>query len=151
MIKLNRAAAADMDDISAFLHIADLTLSGLDSPSVQLWIARDKKSGEIFATTGYEASNNGTHALIRSVAVGPSLRGAGIGQELAQFAMDRAADDGAERAWLFSRRSGPFWQKIGFTAADTHDLALVLASTHQVQLFSETGQLRREVAWSRRL
>lgn len=151
MINLSRATVLDMDEIAEFLSIADLTLSGLDSPSVHLWIGRTEATGAIFASTGYECSNDGNHALIRSVAVDPDLRGAGIGLELAQFVMDRAAENGAERAWLFSRRSGPFWQKAGFTAADTNDLAIALASTHQVQLFTETGQLEREVAWSRRL
>ncbi|GAA5226974.1 hypothetical protein GCM10025778_15070 [Paeniglutamicibacter antarcticus] len=51
----------------------------------------------------------------------------------------------------FSRMSGPFWQKTGFTSADTKDLAAALASTHQVQLFTETGQVKREAAWSRKL
>lgn len=54
-------------------------------------------------------------------------------------------------AWLFSRRSGPFWQKVGFASADRNDLLEVLAPTHQVQPFAETGQTEREVAWSRLL
>lgn len=127
------------------------TLSGLDSPTVHLWISLDETTRRIFATTGYESSEDGSHALIRSVAVDQELRGAGIGLELAQFAMERATEAGAKQAWLFSRRSGPFWQKVGFTSADTKDLAVALASTHQVQLFTETGQLEREVAWSRQL
>ncbi|WP_258067129.1 GNAT family N-acetyltransferase [Arthrobacter sp. GMC3] len=140
-----------MAETSEFLRVADLTLSGLDSPSVHLWICRDKTTGHIFATTGYESSEDGGHALIRSVAVDPGLRGSGIGLELAHFAMERALEAGAKRAWLFSRRSGPFWQKVGFTTADTKDLAEALVSTHQVQLFTETGQLGREVAWTRQL
>ena len=151
MINLARATESDMAEVSEFLRIADLTLSGLDSPTVHLWISRDVTTARIFATTGYESSEDGSHALIRSVAVDPELRGAGIGLELAQFAMERAVQAGAKRAWLFSRRSGPFWQKAGFTSADTKDLAIALASTHQVQLFTETGQLGREVAWSRQL
>ena len=151
MINLARATDSDMADISDFLRIADLTLSGLDSPQVHLWISRNETTGRIFASTGYESSEDGRHALIRSVAVDPELRGAGIGLELAHFAMSRAAEAGAHQAWLFSRRSGPFWQKAGFTSADTKALAVVLASTHQVQLFTETGQLGREVAWSREL
>ena len=138
-----------MTEISEFLRIADLTLSGLDSASVHLWISRDETAGQIVATTGYESSDDGDHALIRSVAVDPARRGAGIGLEIAQFAMERAAEAGAKQAWLFSRRSGPFWQKAGFTPAATKDLAAALASTQQVQLFTETGQLGREVAWSR--
>jgi len=151
MLKLVRATNAEIAEISEFLSIADLTLSGLESTSVHLWISRDETTGRIFATTGYESSEDGQHALIRSVAVAPELRGGGIGLELAQFAMDRAVEAGAKQAWLFSRRSGPFWQKAGFSSADTKDLAVALASTHQVQLFAETGQLEREVAWSRQL
>lgn len=151
MINLGPAADLDMADISAFLRIADLTLSGLDSPTVHLWIARDEITGRIFATTGYESSEDGRHALIRSVAVDPGLRGAGIGLQLAQFAIERAVEAGARQAWLFSRRSGPFWQKAGFSSATVKDLANALAATHQVQLFTETGQLEREVAWSRQL
>ena len=75
----------------------------------------------------------------------------GVGLTLARFALDRAVEAGADRAWLFSRRSGPFWQKVGFVSADINELAIALASTHQVRLFSETGQLQREVAWSRLL
>lgn len=151
MLKLVRATNADIAEISEFLSIADLTLSGLESTSVHLWISRDETTGRIFATTGYESSEDGQHALIRSVAVAPELRGGGIGLDLAEFAMDRAVEAGAKQAWLFSRRSGPFWQKAGFSSADTKDLAVALASTHQVQLFAETGQLEREVAWSRQL
>ncbi|MDP9904581.1 GNAT family N-acetyltransferase [Arthrobacter bambusae] len=151
MINLTRATDSDITEISEFLRIADLTLSGLGSPMVHLWISRDKMTGRIFATTGYESSADGSHALIRSVAVERELRGTGIGLELAQFAMDRAVEAGAKQAWLFSRRSGPFWQKVGFTSADTNDLAAALASTHQVQLFTETGQLGREVAWTKQL
>ncbi|WP_204247115.1 hypothetical protein [Arthrobacter alpinus] len=63
----------------------------------------------------------------------------------------RTAGMSLSEAWLFSRRSDPFWQKAGFTSADTMALAVALASTHQVQLFTESGQLGREVAWSRKL
>jgi len=151
MINLACATDSDVAEISVFLRIADLTLSGLDSPTVHLRISRDEKTARIFATTGFESSEDGRHALIRSVGVDPQLRGAGIGLDLAPFAMDRAAEAGAKQAWLFSRRSGPFWQKAGFTPADTKGLAVALASTHQVQLFTETGQLEREVAWRRQL
>ncbi|MGA7203731.1 MAG: hypothetical protein WBX27_03765 [Specibacter sp.] len=79
MINLARATALDLDEISDFLRIADLTLSGLDSPSVHVWLARNEATGRVCASTGYEGSNDGRHALIRSVAVGPELHGAGSG------------------------------------------------------------------------
>ena len=139
-----------MPALAVFLRAVDLTVSGLDAPTVRLWMMRDA-DGDVVGSTGYEISDDGRHALIRSVAVGPDDRAAGIGTRLARFAFDRATDEGARQAWLFSRRSGPFWQCLGFTPADRGEMARVLASTHQVQLFRQTGQLDREVAWSRPL
>lgn len=139
----------DLDAVTRFLREVDLTLSGLDSPSLRLWI--DRRDDEIVGCTGYELSEDGAHVLLRSVAVTPEARRSGRGRELALFALDRAMDDGARTAWLFSRRSGPFWQSLGFTRADRGELATVLAGTHQARLFRQTGQLEREVAWSRPL
>ncbi|WP_017572032.1 GNAT family N-acetyltransferase [Nocardiopsis halotolerans] len=147
---LRPAVPADRDALTAFLRGADLTLSGLDSPSVYLWIAPDT-DGTIAATTGFELSADGHDALLRSVAVREDGRRAGTGSALARHAIERAAERGARRAWLFSRRSGPFWRTLGFEAADRYELARRLPDTHQVRLFAETGQLDREVAWRRRL
>ncbi|QCR45285.1 GNAT family N-acetyltransferase [Curtobacterium sp. SGAir0471] len=134
----------------AFLSACDLTVAGLADQGVHLWAVRDK-AGAVVGTTGYETGPDGRHALLRSVAVGPALRGSGRGAALARFAMAEAAAGGARRAWLFSRRSGPFWQGLGFVPADREELVTVLADTTQVELFRTTGQLAREVAWSRPL
>lgn len=147
---LRRATAADLAALTSFLRNVDLTLAGLDSPAVRLWIQTDARDA-IIASTGYELSTDGQHALIRSVAVSPSLRTNGRGTALGQHAVERAADEGAGTAWLFSRRSGPFWQGLGFEPASIDDLADALANTAQVRLFRHTGQLAGEVAWSRDL
>ncbi|OIH93747.1 GNAT family N-acetyltransferase [Curtobacterium sp. MCBA15_001] len=147
---IDAVTARDVDGLRAFLRAADLTLAGLDEPTVRLWIERDE-SGTVVGSTGFELSHDGGHALIRSVAVAADRRSAGAGSRLAGFALDRAAQAGASRAWLFSRRSGPFWQRLGFVDADRHDLATVLPDTHQVRLFVRTGQIETEVAWSRAL
>ncbi len=142
--------AADVAELTAFLRSADLTLSGLDDPDVCLWLLRDE-SGALIGSTGFEVSAGGDDVIIRSVAVGVDARGSGLGTRLARHAIDKARAQGARRAWLFSRRSGPFWQKLGFVAADRDELAAALATTRQVRLFVETGQLQREIAWSRPL
>jgi N-acetylglutamate synthase-like GNAT family acetyltransferase len=149
-VNLEPCRADDVEALTAFLCDVDLTLSGLEAPSVRLWIERDE-SGAIVGSTGYEISGDGHHALIRSVAVGPAQRSRGRGSALARFALERAAEEGVTRAWLFSRRSGPFWQSLGFEPADRDELARALADTHHVRLFQQTGQLAREVAWSRPL
>jgi N-acetylglutamate synthase-like GNAT family acetyltransferase len=136
--------------VRAFLERCDLTLAGLDAPAVRLWVERDDR-GEIVGSTGFEVGADGEHALIRSVAVAPGRRVAGAGSRLARLALDEARAAGVGRAWLFSRRSGPFWQKLGFAGADRDELARALPDAHQVVLFRQTGQLEREVAWSRAL
>lgn len=145
-----RRPGDDVADLLDLLRRADLTLSGLDDPQVRLWLLRDA-TGRVRGSTGYEVSGDGRHALVRSVAVDQDLRGRGTGLALARAALREAAAEGARQAWLFSRRSGPFWQRLGFTAGDREELAEVLSGTRQVQLFRETGQLRHEVAWTRPL
>jgi N-acetylglutamate synthase-like GNAT family acetyltransferase len=149
-VALSRATAADVAALTGFLQDADLTLSGVSSPLVRLWAEREA-DGELIGSTGYEISADKRHALIRSVAVSLAKRSAGKGSELARFALDRAAEEGASTAWLFSRRSGPFWRSLGFAPADKYELATVLGDAHQVRLFQQTGQLDREVAWARSL
>lgn len=141
------ASTSDADELRGFLQDVDLTLAGLEEPTVQIWIERDEQ-GEVVGTTGFELSEDSAHALIRSVAVAPSHRARGAGSRLARFALEQARAAGAERAWLFSRRSGPFWQSLGFTSADRDELASALPRTQQVRLFTATGQLEKEVAWS---
>ncbi|WP_416393783.1 MULTISPECIES: GNAT family N-acetyltransferase [unclassified Curtobacterium] len=140
----------DVQELCAFLSEADLTIAGLDSPAVRVWVERDH-DGKIVGSCGYETSTDGADVLIRSVAVSSTRRTAGAGTALARFALEEASRSGASRAWLFSRRSGPFWQKLGFGPADRSALAAVLSDTQQVRLFSRTGQLEREVAWVREL
>lgn len=147
---LELCTTSDVDALRSFLRRVDLTLSGLDAPTVRLWIDRDRDRA-IIGSTGYEMSGDGRHALIRSVAVDPDRRTRGRGSALASFALSRAAEAGATTAWLFSRRSGPFWQSLGFAPADRDELARALGDTHQVRLFQRTGQLEREVAWARAL
>lgn len=150
MSVLREFRPTDVGELTDFLTSADLTISGLDDPRVRLWLLRDE-SGRLVGSTGFEASASGDDVIVRSVAVGAESRGTGIGTRLAEHALDRARAEGATRAWLFSRRSGPFWQGLGFEPADREQLAAALATTHQVRLFHSTGQLAREAAWSRAL
>lgn len=138
----------ELAELEKFLRSVDLTVTGLSDASVHAWVERDG-DGAVVGSTGWEVSGDGCHALIRSVAVSPQRRHAGRGRALAEFALNRAARTGARTAWLFSRRSGGFWQGLGFTPADREQLAEVLAETHQVRMFRRTGQLQNEVAWVR--
>ncbi|WP_341537464.1 GNAT family N-acetyltransferase [Clavibacter michiganensis] len=89
MTALAPVGPADVEALHAFLAVADLTVTGLDDPGVRLWIQRDG-DGRITGSTGFELSADGRHALIRSVAVDPALRSAGLGSTLARHALPPA-------------------------------------------------------------
>lgn len=59
-VELEQCRVVDVEALTAFLGEVDLTLSGLDAPSVRLWIERDE-SGAIVGSTGYEISSDGRH------------------------------------------------------------------------------------------
>jgi len=147
---LEPSGSQDQEPLADFLRDADLTLAGLDAPSVRLWVGRDA-AGQIATSGGFELSADGAHALIRSAAVRHDRRGRGEGVAVAGFVVAQARLAGAREAWLFSRRSGPFWQRLGFRRTTTDALAAALPDAHQVRLFRATGQLGREAAWRRTL
>ena len=125
---MERVGESDVDALRRFLRGADLTVSGLEVGAVQLWVTRDVR-GVIVGSAGYELSSDTRHALVRSLAVAPAHRSSGLGSRLARFTLRQAGADGAESAWLFSRRSGPFWQRLGFSLADRGELVQSLANT----------------------
>jgi N-acetylglutamate synthase-like GNAT family acetyltransferase len=139
-----RAGAGDAFEIGQFLRSAGLTTSGLDDPDVVFWIDLDADGG-ITATVGLELGDS--DALIRSLAVQRTIRHNGRGTELARYAIAEATRLGARRAWAMSRRSGPFWQALGFETTDIHQLTAALLHTTQVRDFALSGQLDIEVAW----
>ena len=141
-------AHGDAFELTEFLRSVDLTASGVGGPDIHLWVDLDA-DGRIVGSTGFEV--RGQDALVRCLAVHPSLRGAGRGTELARFAIEQAESLGARRAWVLSRRWAPFWAAFGFEPASTGDLASALADTHQVRALTESRLLRYETAWSRPL
>lgn len=143
-----RATPADGFSLAEFLREVETPAAGLESPDLRIWMDLDP-DGRIVATTGYELA--GTDALLRAIAVAPAFRGSGRGTELVRFALERAAAEGATRAWLVSRHSADFWSGLGFEPTDIGELAKALAATAQVRAFSDTGQLRYETGWVRSL
>lgn len=140
------AEPSDMAAIRACLEASDLTLAGVGSTDLRLFVLQTR-AGQTAGVTGYEIA--GSHALVRSVAVAPAMRGHGLGGLLAELAFDHATGSGAHQLWLFARRTGAFWQRLGFRLTPTDELVTVLRHTQQVSHFMETGQVDREIAWTR--
>ncbi|SDM41750.1 GNAT family N-acetyltransferase [Allokutzneria albata] len=118
-VRLQRVRADDVPTLKAFLSEVDLTLSGLHAPTVRLWVERSA-DGKVVGSTGYEISEDGRHALVRSVGVSPSMRSSGRGSDLARFAFDRAAEEGAHQVCLF-QQTGQFDREVAWSRSLVED------------------------------
>jgi amino-acid N-acetyltransferase len=56
--------------------------------------------------------------LLRSVAVRPELRGAGLGMLAVAAALQSGRDRGLSRVCLFTETAEPFFRRLGFDAVD---------------------------------
>ena len=60
----------------------------------------------------------GPAALLRSVAVDPSQRGAGLGQRLTSAALELARARGVQTVYLITETAGKFFPRFGFSPTD---------------------------------
>jgi amino-acid N-acetyltransferase len=108
-ITLRAGEPADFPAISALLQSSGLPLDGLsgDHPFAVVASLDDRLVGCA------HVERYGPHALLRSVAVDPGLRGSGIGQRLVEAALASAAADG-HRTFLLTETAAGFFGRLGF-------------------------------------
>lgn len=63
----------------------------------------------------------GQAAVLRSVVVGPMLRGTGQGDRLVRIGLDYAREHGARRVYLFTMHAALFFARYGFEPVTTDD------------------------------
>lgn len=145
--RLRTATGADVPAVRACLEASGLSTAGVGADDVRIAVLEDRK-GRIVGVTGFEVG--GAEALVRSVAVAPTLRRHGLGRMLAEAACERAAAvPGVERLWVLDAASGAFWQRLGFRLVPTADLVVALPHTWQVVALVESGGIERQIAWTR--
>jgi amino-acid N-acetyltransferase len=108
-IALRAGADADFPAIRALLQASGLPLDGL---------SRDRQFAVVASLDGRlvgcaHVERYGSHALLRSVAVDPGLRGGGIGRRLVGAALADAAGD-ASRTLLLTETAAGFFGRLGF-------------------------------------
>jgi amino-acid N-acetyltransferase len=108
-ITLRAGVAADFPAICALLQAGGLPLDGLssDTPFAVVALA----DGRLVGCAHIERC--GSHALLRSVAVDPGLRGSGIGRRLVEAALADAAGR-ATRTFLLTETAARFFGRLGF-------------------------------------
>ena len=118
-LKLRAANAMDRSAVASLLSTAKL--AALDSAAQfgPQYVAAVYASGILAGVAGLEIY--GSNALLRSVAVVPSLRGQGLGQRLTQDRLKWAADHGIKRVYLLTMDARGYWERFGFEVINRDD------------------------------
>ena len=109
---VRRATGGDEGAVLALLGAAALPLDGVAAHLGDFLVA--EMDGRIAGVAGLE--RYGDAALLRSVAVDPSLRGTGVGALLTRRALESAALGGARAVYLLTTTAEGYFPKHGFRA-----------------------------------
>jgi N-acetylglutamate synthase-like GNAT family acetyltransferase len=142
--EIRPALPQDAEALSSLLEQIDLLSYDVLAPGTRYWLALDK-AGALAGCIGMEFGREAV--LLRSVAVRPEVRKQGLGRTLVEFALDQARQSGYRRAYLFSVRSGGYWQRMRFRTVPVEELTEALPSAPQVLRFKDIGKLARETGW----
>ena len=109
-VQIVNASIDDRDALFDLLQRVHLPIDGLDGHLANAIVARS--SDRLVGSAALEMYSGG--ALLRSVAVDPSMRGSGLGQRLTEAALVRARDLGAPAVFLLTTTAEGFFPKLGF-------------------------------------
>ena len=117
-VEICRAKNKDLPEILALLGTCELHKEGLAAHLSTTLVAR--KGNEIVGCSALELYQQ--LALLRSVAVKPSLRKRGLGVELTRAALDLARECQVRKVYLFTLTASTFFSKLGFIQASRSDV-----------------------------
>ena len=107
--------AMDMEELAALLSAAELPTADLALPGRRFY-RFSTTLGERVAAGGLEG--RGADRLVRSIAVVPAARGKRFGKAVAMTLERLAGEDGAQRLHLLTTTAAPFFERLGYVAAD---------------------------------
>ena len=128
-ITINPATASDLQPIKALLTARGLPVAGVDEHWKTFIVARDGDT--LVGCGGAEAYQFA--ALIRSVAVDPKYRSAGIGRRLVRQLLDRLASRGLREFYLLTTTAEEYFKKRGFKPIDRDEVHPQLLSSREFQ------------------
>jgi len=111
----------------ALLAVSGLPVEDLDSDSVRLY--GFYRGAELIGTGGFEVY--GDVALLRSVAVEPSLRGQGVGRQLTDELLHLLDTSGVSTVYVLTETAVGFFEEYGFEEIDRTVLPAAIRGTGQ--------------------
>lgn len=113
-ITIRPASPADFPAVAALLTDAKLPLDGVAEHLATFLVVAD--GAEVVASAGLELYDR--HALLRSVAVVPALRGTGLGRTMMEAALDLARSRGADTVTLLTTTAAGYFTRFDFEPID---------------------------------
>ena len=107
-----------LEAVRALLRQSGLPTAGVEMLGESLLVARSEDRS--VGSAGLEVYEQA--ALLRSVAVDPTQRGAGLGRRLTDAALALAAERGIARVYLLTDTAGEFFPKFGFRTVARDDV-----------------------------
>jgi amino-acid N-acetyltransferase len=117
-ITIDRARSSDYDVVAALLEREHLPLDGLRHHFDSAFVAR--AVNRIIGCSAVEVYQEG--ALLRSLAVAPEYRGAGVGSDLTGAAIQLAARRLVPSIYLLTTTAEGFFRKFNFEIVDRADV-----------------------------
>ena len=127
--ELRDAQCADWPGIEALLQAGALPLEGVRAHLENFIVG--ESSGTLYCVAGFEFY--GQSALLRSVAVSASMRGAGVGARLLEAIKSRARQRGIVTLYLLTTSATRFFAQRGFTCIERSDKPVALQASSQFQ------------------
>jgi arsenate reductase len=115
VVTASPVGAMDLEDLVPLLSAAELPTADLALPGRQFY-RFSTTLGEMVAVGGLEG--HGADRLLRSLAVAPTARGKRFGKAVAMTLERLAGEDGAKRLHLLTTTAAPFFERLGYIAAD---------------------------------
>lgn len=109
-ITITAGTLADLPAVEDLLRRSDLPTAGIAACVDTLLVAR--AGAHVVGSAAWE--RYGEAALLRSVGVYPTLRGAGVGQQLVTAVLDTARRRGIRHLYLLTTTAGDFFARFGF-------------------------------------
>lgn len=109
--RFRQATDRDLDAVEGLLSANKLPLEGVKENFSSFVVAEE--GGSVTGAIGLERF--GSVALLRSAVVSPEHRGGGVGRQLVEQLLERAAKDGIEELFLLTTTAEKYFPRFGFS------------------------------------
>jgi amino-acid N-acetyltransferase len=106
------ATSQDAEAVESLLSASELPLDGVRDALSSFVLADD--DGRLVGVAGVEWCGDGSHALLRSVAVDPAWRSRGLGRALVLRAIALADERGVVALYLLTTTAEQYFPEFGF-------------------------------------